>query len=76
LSTAAATLELLTGFRASCVDTNVPVSKRPQQAGTPVDVVAARLGHAKVEMTLNTYAHALPSQQADAATRLGAPLHG
>jgi integrase len=46
------------------------------QAGTPVHVVAARLGHAKVEMTLNVYAHALPNQQQAAAERLGALLHG
>ena len=46
------------------------------QAGTPEHVVAARLGHAKVEMTLNVYAHALPNQQQAAAERLGAMLHG
>lgn len=46
------------------------------QAGTPVHVVAARLGHSKVEMTLNVYAHALPNQQQAAAERLGALLHG
>ena len=46
------------------------------QAGTPVHVVAARLGHSKVDMTLNVYAHALPNQQAVAAERLGALLHG
>ena len=46
------------------------------QAGTPVHVVAARLGHTKVEMTLNVYAHALPNQQQAAAERLGALLHG
>jgi len=46
------------------------------QAGTPVHVVAARLGHSKIEMTLNVYAHALPNQQQAAAERLGALLHG
>lgn len=46
------------------------------QAGTPVHVVAARLGHSKVEMTLNVYAHALPNQQQAAAERLDALLHG
>lgn len=46
------------------------------QTGTPVHVVAAGLGHAKVEMTLNVYAHALPNQQQDAAAKLGAMLHG
>jgi integrase len=46
------------------------------QAGTPVHVVAQRLGHAKVTMTLEVYAHALPNQQQDAAAALGALLHG
>jgi integrase len=45
-------------------------------AGVPVHVVAARVGHRDVSMTLNVYAHALPDQQADAASRLGALLHG
>ena len=45
-------------------------------AGTPVHVVAQRLGHANVAMTLNVYAHALPNMQQDAAARLGALLHG
>jgi integrase len=34
------------------------------------------LGHKKVEMTLNIYAHALPSMQADAAKALAVLLHG
>lgn len=46
------------------------------QTGAPVHVVAARLGHAKVEMTLNIYAHALPNMQQSAAERLAALLHG
>jgi integrase len=31
------------------------------QAGVPVKVVADRLGHADISMTLNTYAHVLPA---------------
>jgi integrase len=46
------------------------------QSGTEVHVVAARLGHANVSMTLNVYAHALPGQQQAAATRRSALLHG
>lgn len=46
------------------------------QAGQPVHVVAQRLGHSKVEMTLNIYAHVLPDMQQDAAARLGTLLHG
>jgi len=32
--------------------------------------------HKSIEMTLNLYAHVLPSMQADAANRLAALLHG
>jgi integrase len=46
------------------------------QAGTPVHVVSERLGHAKVSMTLEVYAHVLPDMQRDAAATLGALLHG
>ena len=46
------------------------------QAGVPPHVVQKRLGHKRIEMTLSTYAHALPSMQQDAAARLGAILHG
>ena len=45
-------------------------------AGVPPHVVQKRLGHKKIEMTLNLYAHVLPSMQADAASRLAVLLHG
>ena len=45
-------------------------------AGVLPNVVQRRLGHSKVEMTLNIYAHVLPDMQADAAKRLAALLHG
>jgi len=45
------------------------------QAGVPAHVVQRRLGHKKIEITLNVYAHALPAQQQDAAARLAAMLH-
>jgi integrase len=45
-------------------------------AGVPAHVVQQRLGHKRVEITLGTYAHVLPSMQQDAARRLGALLHG
>ena len=45
-------------------------------AGVPPHVVQRRLGHKKVEITLGTYAHVLPSQQADAASKLAMLLHG
>ena len=35
------------------------------QARQPVHVVAERLGHKKVEITLNIYAHVLPDMQQD-----------
>ena len=38
--------------------------------------VQKRLGRKPIEMTLSTYAYALPPKQKDAAARLGAILHG
>jgi integrase len=46
------------------------------RAGEPVHVVAQRLGHAGIQITLTTYAHVLPDMQQGAADRLGALLHG
>jgi integrase len=37
--------------------------------------VQRRLGHKSVEITLNLYAHVLPSMQEDAAKRLAGLLH-
>ena len=45
-------------------------------AGVPPHVVQRRLGHRDVVMTLGLYAHVLPSQQADAASRLAMLLLG
>jgi integrase len=36
-------------------------------AGINVKVVSERLGHASVSFTLDTYAHVMPGQQAEAA---------
>jgi integrase len=44
-------------------------------ASVPAHVVQRRLGHSKVEMTLNIYAHVLPDMQREAASQLGALLH-
>jgi integrase len=38
--------------------------------------VAQRLGHVRISMTLEVYAHALPDMQKDAAVKLGAMLAG
>jgi integrase len=46
------------------------------QARTPVHVVSERLGHSKVQMTLEIYAHVLPDMQQEAADTIGAILHG
>lgn len=46
------------------------------QAGQPVHVVSERLGHTRVSMTMEVYAHVLPDMQQDAAAALGALLHG
>ncbi|MEX0835998.1 MAG: hypothetical protein WD010_07900, partial [Nitriliruptor sp.] len=40
-------------------------------AGVPVKVVSDRLGHTKVAMTLDVYAHVLPAMDRDAADRFG-----
>jgi integrase len=45
------------------------------QAGVPIKVVQDRLGYKRIEITLNIYAHALPSMQQDAAAKLAALLH-
>jgi integrase len=45
-------------------------------AGVPVKIVSERLGHSNVMITLNTYAHVLPGMQKEAASQLGALLHG
>lgn len=44
--------------------------------GIPIKVVAERLGHKKVTITLEIYAHALPSMQQEAARKLGALFGG
>ncbi len=45
-------------------------------AGVPVHVVQQRLGHASSTITLDVYSHVLPSQQADAASKLAAVYWG
>ena len=42
----------------------------PSTGGDTVKVVAQRLGHAKTDITLGIYAHALPSMQKDAAAKM------
>jgi integrase len=46
------------------------------KSGVHIKVASERLGHKKIEMTLDIYAHALPSMQQEAATKMGAVLHG
>jgi integrase len=46
------------------------------QANVPAKVVQERLGHKSIEITLNIYAHVLPSMQEDAAAKVGAILYG
>lgn len=43
-------------------------------AGVNVKVVSERLGHASVSFTLDTYAHVMPGQQAEAAAAVAALL--
>lgn len=45
-------------------------------AGVPIKVVSERLGHTKITMTLDVYAHVLPAMDREAADRLGDLLTG
>jgi integrase len=45
------------------------------QAEAPIHVVSERLGHRAIGITLEIYAHVLPSMQKDAADRLRGLLH-
>jgi integrase len=42
----------------------------------PVHVVSERLGHATVSITLDIYAHVIPSQGSDAARIIGSEIYG
>jgi integrase len=41
-------------------------------AGVPLEVISKMLGHARIEITANTYAHATPELFTDAVNRLDA----
>ena len=43
--------------------------------GVHVEILPERLGHKSIEITLNRYAHALPSMQQDATVKLGELFH-
>jgi integrase len=45
-------------------------------AGVHPKVVQERLGHASIQITLDTYSHVMPGMQADAAARTGALVFG
>jgi integrase len=45
-------------------------------AGVNVKMVSERLGHASVAFTLDTYAHLMPGQQAEAAAAVAALVDG
>lgn len=44
-------------------------------AGIHPKIVQERLGHQTISITLDTYSHALPTLQRDAASALGAIVH-
>jgi integrase len=44
--------------------------------GVHPKVVQERLGHASIQITLDTYSHVMPGMQADAASKLGATVFG
>lgn len=41
-------------------------------AGVHAKVVSERLGHSSIQLTLDVYAHVLPSMQEDAAAKINA----
>lgn len=45
-------------------------------AGENPKIVAERLGHSKVSVTLDTYSHVLPNMQKDVANKLAEVLNG
>ena len=45
-------------------------------AGTPVKVVSERLGHATIQITLDTYGHVMPGMQAQAVGVFSAAMGG
>jgi integrase len=44
--------------------------------GVPIKVVSERLGHAKVQITMDTYQHVLPHMQEEVAAKLNTALGG
>jgi integrase len=46
------------------------------QAGVHPKVVSERLGHANISITLDTYSHAIPAMQEDAAAKVAALIEG
>lgn len=46
------------------------------RAGVHPKVVQERLGHASIQITLDTYSHVMPGMQEDAAAKVGALVFG
>jgi integrase len=46
------------------------------QAGVHLKIASERLGHSSVTVTLDTYSHAIPGLQRDAAERVAALIPG
>lgn len=46
------------------------------RAGVHPKVVSERLGHSTISLTMDTYSHAIPAMDADAASRMAALVHG
>ena len=46
------------------------------QAGIPPKVVSERLGHATISITLDTYSHAIPAMQEEAAALIAGQVFG
>ena len=70
---------------ANCVDIEIEVEHDRHvhthatlalQAGVHPKIVSERLGHGDVGVTLNTYSHAIPALEEEAAARVAALVFG
>lgn len=73
-------------LRARCREAGVPVlaphglrhtgATLLLKQGVPIHVVSRRLGHARIQTTIDLYAHVLPSQQREAAEQMARVMDG
>jgi len=64
------------GFRVRFHDLRHTHATHLLKESVPLNVVSERLGHANASITLNVYAHVLPSMQQDAVAKIDAAWGG